>query len=156
MKKKIIIAVSMIIIICIGLVTWRNVSNNKIITIGEILNKSFDIGNINKIRIDYDYYDKFYDHGIKDRNELNNIISQVYSITVRRSNLDQYTQLDESYYTIAISTNENGYCKTIRIYDTNYIVIDDLKTHKSKTYIILNQNIEKSYLYELLKKYRND
>ncbi len=75
------------------------------------------------------------------------------SVKVKECNLDQYVNLGDSYYSIAISTNENGYCEEIQIYDTNYIVIFDIRKYKSKRYIVLNNNIKKSYLYELLKKY---
>lgn len=151
MRKKTIIVVSMLILICIGLVTWRNVSKNKTIAIGEILNKSCTIENINKIRIDYSITSN--DHGIKARDELNNIISQLSSIKVKECNPDKYANLGESYYSIAISTNEDGYFLEFEIYDTNYIVIFDMRTHTSKTYIVVNNNIKKSYLYKLLKNY---
>ncbi len=105
----------------------------------------------NKIRIDYSITSN--DHGIKDRDELNNIISQLSSIKVKECNPGKYANLGDSYYSIAISTNENGYCEEIQIYDTNYIVIFDMRTHTSKTYIVVNNNIKESYLYKLLKNY---
>ncbi|NFI51157.1 hypothetical protein FDF00_12970, partial [Clostridium botulinum] len=74
MRKKTIIVVSVLILICIGLVTWISVSKNKTIAIGEILDKSCTREDINRMRIDYS--DEFNDHLVKDRNELNNIISQ--------------------------------------------------------------------------------
>ncbi|NFT06259.1 hypothetical protein FDF26_04055 [Clostridium botulinum] len=88
MRKKTIIVVSVLILICIGIVTWRSVSKTKVMNIGEILDKSCTIENINKIRIDYS--DEFNDHLVKDRNELNNIISQLSSVKVKECNLDQY------------------------------------------------------------------
>ncbi|NFI56023.1 hypothetical protein FDC58_08340 [Clostridium botulinum] len=151
MRKKTIIVVSVLILICIGLVTWISVSKNKTIAIGEILDKSCTIEDINRMRIDYS--DEFNDHLVKDRNELNNIISQLSSVKVKECNLDQYANLGDSYYSIAISTNENGYCEEIQIYDTNYIVIFDIRKYKSKTYIVVNNNIKESYLYKLLKNY---
>ncbi|WP_252244891.1 MULTISPECIES: hypothetical protein [unclassified Clostridium] len=151
MRKKIIFIVSIVILLSIGLVTWINVSKTKVMNIGEILDKSCTIEDINKIRIDYS--DEFNDHGIKDRDELNNIISQLSSVKVKECNIDKYANLGDSYYSIAISTNENGYCEEIQIYDTNYIGIFDMRTHTSKTYIVVNNNIKESYLYKLLKNY---
>ncbi|WP_252249435.1 hypothetical protein [Clostridium sp. VAP23] len=151
MRKKIIFIVSIVILLSIGLITWINVSKTKVMNIGEILDKSCTREDINRMRIDYS--DEFNDHLVKDRNELNNIISQLSSIKVKECNPDKYANLGESYYSIAISTNEDGYCEEFEIYDTNYIVIFDMRIHTSKTYIAVNNNIKKSYLYKLLKNY---
>ncbi|NFS02221.1 hypothetical protein FDE87_17475, partial [Clostridium botulinum] len=74
MRKKIIFIVSIVILLSIGLITWINVSKTKVMNIGEILDKSCTREDINRMRIDYS--DEFNDHLVKDRNELNNIISQ--------------------------------------------------------------------------------
>ncbi|MBN1053734.1 hypothetical protein DV092_17090 [Clostridium botulinum] len=62
------------------------------------------------------------------------------SVKVKECNLDQYANLGDSYYSIAISTNENGYCEEIQIYDTNYIVIFDISDEM--IYDIVQNNID--------------
>lgn len=138
-KKHIIIIILAIIIIIPLWFRFLIVYNMK-----NIIQRSIDIESINKVIIENDTITT-----VSDKNKIDEILSNIYSLDVRRTLIKKIDNSDTSKNIYSITIVDDNSSETLTFRNWKYIHISNYKKNIYQTYTLVNDP-DNSYINKLI------